>query len=413
MKRRVTPPEAARTEAPGTSTRPEPAAPAAPPASAQTVAPAASPASTEAVVSSEAVVSPEAVAPAEPAAPADDSAWNPVPTRTLVHALVRTDGTVDAGELYTVAGLLSMTDQQVRLCVKRLVAEGRFTHEGRGRKAVLRAVADPTGAIAPDAAHVGHAYRQDHGLAPWDGRWHLFAFAVPESCRARRGRGGGGRGPRRGAPGRRGGWRRGRARGRGGRAGGRRPGRWRVPRGPPRPALRDTLLHLGAAPLHGGLYAAAHPIAPLVEAQARHLGVPGQVTYLTSTDLRIGDVTEPRELAAVLWPLDEIAARHDRLAGFARGCLDRLGTPDDAERAGSPTAPERLTLAVQLAAAFTNAMRPDPLLPPELLPEPWPGAGARRLFATAWTALTTGPAPDSGPPLPRLFALYEDLTAYA
>ncbi|MGW1927511.1 hypothetical protein ACWCQ0_53955, partial [Streptomyces massasporeus] len=79
---------------------------------------------------------------ATPAAASDDSAWNPIPTRTLVHALVRTDGTVDAGELYAVAGLLSMTDQQVRLCVKRLVAEGRFTHEGRGRKAVLRAVAD-------------------------------------------------------------------------------------------------------------------------------------------------------------------------------------------------------------------------------------------------------------------------------
>ncbi|MFD9241614.1 PaaX family transcriptional regulator C-terminal domain-containing protein [Streptomyces sp. NPDC059556] len=371
MKHRVTPPEAARTEAPGESARPGPAGPAAPPASTETAAsprtvapagPGPSHASTETAASPEPA---EPAAPAAPAAPADDSAWNPVPTRTLVHALVRTDGTVDAGELYTVAGLLSMTDQQVRLCVKRLVAEGRFTHEGRGRKAVLRAVADPTGAIAPDAAHVGHAYRQDHGLAPWDGRWHLFAFAVPESARAAR------------------------------------------------DALRDTLLHLGAAPLHGGLYAAAHPIAPLVEAQARHLGVPGQVTYLTSTDLRIGDVAEPRELAAALWPLDEIAARHDRLADFARGCLDRLGIPDDAERAGSPTAPERLALAVQLAAAFTYAMRPDPLLPPELLPAPWPGAGARRLFATAWTALTTGPAPDSGPPLPRLFALYEDLPAYA
>ncbi|MCX5232151.1 PaaX family transcriptional regulator C-terminal domain-containing protein [Streptomyces sp. NBC_00233] len=303
---------------------------------------------------------------AQPASPADDSAWNPIPTRTLVHALVRTDGTVDAGELYTVAGLLSMTDQQVRLCVKRLVAEGRFTHEGRGRKAVLRAVADPTGAIAPDAAHVGHAYRQDHGLAPWDGRWHLFAFAVPESARAAR------------------------------------------------DALRDTLLHLGAAPLQGGLYAAANPIAPLVEAQAHHLGVPGQVTYLTSTDLRVGEVAEPRALAAALWPLDEIAARHDRLAAFARNCLGRLENPDEAERrAGSPTAPERLTLAVQLAAAFTYAMGPDPLLPPELLPAPWPGAGARQLFATAWTALTNPPGPDSGRSLPRLFALYEDLTASA
>ncbi|MEU2077558.1 PaaX family transcriptional regulator C-terminal domain-containing protein [Streptomyces sp. NPDC013489] len=359
MKRRVTPPEAARTDAAGRSARPEPAGPAAPTEAVPPAGPTAPPASTEGVVS------PEAVAPTEPAAPADDSAWNPIPTRTLVHALVRTDGTVDAGELYTVAGLLSMTDQQVRLCVKRLVSEGRFTHEGRGRKALLRAVADPTGAIAPDAAHVGLAYRQDHGLAPWDGRWHLFAFAVPESARAAR------------------------------------------------DALRDTLLHLGAAPLHGGLYAAAQPIAPLVEAQAWHLGVPGHVTYLTSTDLRIGDVAEPRELAAALWPLDEIAARHDRLAGFARGCLDRLRAPDDAARAGSPTTPERLTLAVQLAAAFTYAMEPDPLLPPELLPAPWPGVGARRLFATAWTALANSPAPDAGPPLPRLFALYEDLAAYA
>lgn len=142
-------------------------------------------------------------ASAEFSGASEDPAWNPIPTRTLVHALVRTDGTVDAGELYTVAGLLSMTDQQVRLCVKRLVAEGRFTHEGRGRKAVLRAVADPTGTIAPDAAHVRFAYRQDRGLDPWDGSWHLFAFAVPESARAAR------------------------------------------------DALRDTLLGLGAAPLQG------------------------------------------------------------------------------------------------------------------------------------------------------------------
>ncbi|WP_406080323.1 transcriptional regulator [Streptomyces zaomyceticus] len=312
---------------------------------------------------------PEASGIPGPEAPeaSDGSAtpWNTVSTRTLVHALVRTDGTVDAGELYTVAGLLSMSDQQVRLCVRRLVSEGRFTHEGRGRKAVLRAVADPTGSFAPDADHVRFAYRQDHGLAPWDGRWHLFAFAVPESARAAR------------------------------------------------DALRDTLLGLGATPLQGGLYAAANPVEPLVEARAHQLGVASQLTCLTSADLRIGELSEPRALAAALWPLDEIAARHDRLAVFARSSLDRLGRrePTDGEPTdGEPlTAPERLTLAVRLAAAFTYAMRPDPLLPPELLPRPWPGARARELFAAAWTVLTKSPAPESGSPLPRLFALYEDL----
>ncbi|MFI8434410.1 PaaX family transcriptional regulator C-terminal domain-containing protein [Streptomyces sp. NPDC079020] len=279
-----------------------------------------------------------------------------IPTRLLVHALVREDGTVDTGELYAVAGLLDMTDQQVRLCVKRLVAEGRFTQEGRGRKAVLRAVAaGATGAIAPDADHVRYAYRQDHGLAPWDGAWHLFAFAVPESRRTAR------------------------------------------------DALRETLLHLGAAPVQGGLYVSANPIAELVEAQAQHLGVLDSVTFLTSTDLRIGGTDDPRRLAAAIWPLDEIAARHERLAGFARASAGRLS------RGGGLSGAEQLTLAVELAAEFTRAMTPDPLLPPELLPQPWPGSLARRLAQECWTALRTLPTAEDAPTSPHcLFRIYGD-----
>ncbi|MER5986652.1 PaaX family transcriptional regulator C-terminal domain-containing protein [Streptomyces sp. NPDC001787] len=282
-----------------------------------------------------------------------------IPTRLLVHALVREDGTVDTGELYAVAGLLGMTDQQVRLCVKRLVTEGRFTQEGRGRKAVLRAVAaGATGAIAPDADHVRHAYRQDHGLAPWDGTWHLFAFAVPESRRTAR------------------------------------------------DALREALLHLGAAPVQGGLYVSANPIAELVEAHARHLGVLDSVTFLTSTDLRIGDTDDPRLLAAAIWPLDEIAGRHERLADFARASAGHLS------RAGSLSGTEQLTLAVELAAEFTRAMTPDPLLPPELLPRPWPGSRARRLAQECWTALRALPTAQDAPTSPlRLFRIYGDAIA--
>lgn len=280
-----------------------------------------------------------------------------VPTRLLVHALVREDGTVDAAELYDVAGLLGMTDQQVRLCVRRLVADGRFTQEGRGRKAVLRAVADPTGALAPDAEYVRHAYRQDAGQAPWDGVWHLFAFAVPESRRTLR------------------------------------------------DALRDTLLHLGAAPLQGGLYVTANPVAAIVEAHARHLGVLDSLTFLTSTDLRVGALTDPAALAAGLWPLDEVAARYERLTAFARHCLTR----PDAPAGGDGTASEatgRLATAVELAAEFTRAMDPDPLLPPELLPQPWPGTEARRLTADCWHHLR---GTDTGGPAGlRLFRLYGD-----
>ncbi|MFF9628625.1 PaaX family transcriptional regulator C-terminal domain-containing protein [Streptomyces fradiae] len=287
--------------------------------------------------------SPAGAPAAEPAAPQ-------IATRTLVFALVREDGTVDAGELYTVAGALGMTDQQVRLCLKRLVAEGRFTQEGRGRKAVLRATADPTGAVAPDVEYVRHAYRQDRGLAPWDGTWHLLAFAIPETSRQARDN------------------------------------------------LRDTLLHLGAAPLQGGLYVSANAIGESVEAHARHLGVLPSLTRLTSRDLRVGDETDPARLAALLWPLQRIADRHEALAALATARLARLSGPD------RPTDTERLTYAIELAASFTTAMEPDPLLPPELLPRPWPGARARALAARCWEAL--GDAGGQGPDRPRLFRLF-------
>ncbi|MCX5196120.1 transcriptional regulator [Streptomyces sp. NBC_00249] len=269
--------------------------------------------------------------------PTDPAPVSGVPTRLVVHALVREDGTVDGGELYEVAGALGMSDQQVRLCVKRLVAEGRFTQEGRGRRAVLRLTA-PGAPPLPEVEFVRHAYRQDRGLEPWDGVWHLFAFAVPESARAAR------------------------------------------------DALRDTLTALGAAPVQGGLYATPNAIGPYVRARAAELGVTTGLTCLTSRDLAVGGADGPARLAARLWPLEEIAGRYEALRALAEG-----------PGAG-------LAHAVSLAAAFSEAMRPDPLLPPELLPQPWPGTTARTAATTAWTRLRAAAPPDA----PKIFRLYAE-----
>ncbi|MEU2587251.1 PaaX family transcriptional regulator C-terminal domain-containing protein [Streptomyces avermitilis] len=276
-----------------------------------------------------------------------------IPTRMLVHALIREDGTVRADELYTVANTLGMSDQQVRLCVKRLVAEGRFTHEGRGRKAELHATADTMRALTPNADFLRHAFQQDAGLAPWDGVWHLAAFAVPESARTAR------------------------------------------------DSLRETLVHLGGASLQGGLYVCANTWEPYVEEAARRLGAHDALTLLTTTDLRRGATQEPAELARHLWPLQEIAERYHRLSRLARPRLAGLTGPDRL----SPSA--LLTIAVELAAELTRAMEPDPLLPPQLLPQPWPGTQTRALIARCWSALhhrEHGDAP------PVLFRLYADIT---
>ncbi|MFF9318413.1 hypothetical protein ACF1BP_03865 [Streptomyces sp. NPDC014735] len=56
-------------------------------------------------------------------------------------------------------------------------------------------------------------------------------------------------------------------------------------------------------------------------------------------------------------------------------------------------------------------MEPDPLLPPEPLPHPWPGSRARALTATCWSRLLDA-RPESGASsvqLPRLFRPYGDV----
>ncbi|MEU5696539.1 PaaX family transcriptional regulator C-terminal domain-containing protein [Actinosynnema sp. NPDC020468] len=277
-----------------------------------------------------------------------------VPTRTVVEALVRPDGVVRGHELYEVAGKLGMTDQQVRLCVKRMVAEGRFSQEGRGRSAVLRMTPEAMRAAEPDVEFVRFMYRQDAGEIPWDGVWHLVAFAVPESRRSAR------------------------------------------------DGLRDALIRFGGAALHTGLYVSPHDWEELVEGEAEHLGVEEHVTYLTTSDLRVGGEADPAVLAPGLWPLEEIARRHRRLADVASSRLRRLTS-------GEPlTRTDLLRIAVELAAEFTRAVEPDPLLPPVMLPDPWVGGQARTLVARCWRTLA-----ESTEDAPALFRLYDELPEHA
>lgn len=269
-----------------------------------------------------------------------------IPTRSLVESMIREDATIDAGELYDVAAALGMTDQQVRLCIKRVVAEGLFTHEGRGRKALLRATEDTRAVLAPELEYLRLMYAQDRGRASWDGVWHVAAFAVPETDRTAR------------------------------------------------DAMRNTIVELGGAPIQGGLYASAHPWEERIRSAAGELDIAGSLTTFSTRDLTVGACTAARELAAHLWPLDRIAAGHERLLGIAEHVRSALPTAQETER---------VTLAIALAAEFDRAHNPDPLLPPELLPQPWIGASARAVVAECWAALDAAPLP----PI-RLFRWYAD-----
>jgi phenylacetic acid degradation operon negative regulatory protein len=260
----------------------------------------------------------------------------PIPTRALVLGMVHADGTLRADELYDVADACGLTSEQVRLCLRRLQSDGVLTGSGRGRRAVFRTEQAEAG-ILPDLELVHLAFRQDAGEAPWDGHWHLVALGIPESVRGARDR------------------------------------------------LREELVLLGGAPLGGGLYVSPHPWDSMVASVAQTLGVGEYLTMIRADRLSHEEVSAPADLATRLWDLDAVAAGYREFTAT----LDSVGaSPDDSDD---------LVAAVRVAVAFTRAIEPDPLLPPELLPPDFPGRAARARLLDL-----LGTMPDPGPNPPRL-----------
>ena len=253
-----------------------------------------------------------------------------IPTRVLVLGMAREDGTIVSEEVLPVAEACRQTPEQVRSCLRRLVREGLFTREGRGRSAQYRATEAGLKALGANIERHRLAYVQDHAGRGWDRKWHVVAFAIPETRRSGR------------------------------------------------DAFRDRLLALGGAAIANGLYVSPHRWEKDVAAEAERLDVRDTVTYASTDDLAVGGVSDPRELARKLWPIDELSTRYERFVNHYKGVPDSL----DAMRARH----ERLADAVFLPGAlsvtveFTEIFGDDPLLPPELLPRPWPGRAARELL---------------------------------
>jgi phenylacetic acid degradation operon negative regulatory protein len=254
-----------------------------------------------------------------------------IPTRILVFGMGRPDGTVHAAEVYPVAEACGQTHEQVRSCLRRLVSDGVFTRRGEGRNAVYEATEAGRAMWSGSLDRHRLAWGQDRAGRGWDRRWHLVGFAVPESRR------------------------------------------------PARDGFRDHLLQLGGAPIQSGLYVSANPWDEEVRAAADRRHLADLVTTATTDTLDVGGERDPKALAGRLWDIDGVAARYERFVA------DYADVPDALARMRERR--ERLTDAEFMAGAlaavvdFQSCFQLDPLLPPELLPRPWPGRAARELLA--------------------------------
>lgn len=93
-------------------------------------------------------------------------------------------------------------------------------------------------------------------------------------------------------------------------------------------------------------------------------------------------------------PLDAEALRgfvaaHWSLAPQAAAYVELIARFAPAE-GSRPPPPEALALRLLLVHRFRRVFLADPRLPPEVLPEDWPGFAARRLFSRLYLALTPG-----------------------
>ena len=241
--------------------------------------------------------------------------------------------------------------------MRRLISEGIFEREGEGRDAVFRATAAGRSLLGVTQQRHLLAYAQDAAGRGWDRRWRLVSFAIPESQRSAR------------------------------------------------DAFRDHLLALGGAGIQPGVYVSPHHWEDDIPAEVDRLGIAEHVTLASTDDLRVGGTTDPRQIVAELWPLDDLGEavpvvhRHlSRRAGTARGDATagrahrRARLPG---RRAAPGDPVQLVLRVRPAAA-TRAAAP-PLAGPG-------GAGAARQVPQARRARPRGQGRTSA--VPRLRRRY-------
>lgn len=256
-----------------------------------------------------------------------------IPTRVLVMGMAHENGTILSDELLPVAEACGLTADQVRSCLRRLVGEGLFVRQGTGRATTFAATTQGMAALGTAVERTRLAYVQDAAGRGWDRQWRLVAFAVPEKERAAR------------------------------------------------DAFRDHLIELGGAAIQGGLYVSPHPWHKDAAAEAERLGIAESVTYATTDDLDVGGEHDPRRLASTLWPVADLAKAYERFNARHEHIPDLL--VDMRSRKQHLPDSAFLPAALAMTVAYDECASRDPLLPPELLPRPWPGRHARELLMSS------------------------------
>ena len=142
---------------------------------------------------------------------------------------------------------------------------------------------------------------------------------------------------------------------------------------PTRASLRKELSWEGYAMIAQGIY--GHPVAgpDVIEDLLTRLKVQGKLLVVRATELAGVSGRPLRELAAEGWDLSAV------VQGY-RGFIDQFNPLLALLQQGGPLAPQQaFMIRTLLIHAYRRVQLHDPMLPVELLPDPWPGSEAYAL----------------------------------
>jgi phenylacetic acid degradation operon negative regulatory protein len=218
-----------------------------------------------------------------------------------------------------------VTPVGARAALSRLARRGLLESSKVGRRTYYGLTGRTAAVIADGARRI---FSFGTGSRSWSGQWTVAAFSIPEEQRDLR------------------------------------------------HALRSRLRWLGFAPLYDGVWVTAGDEAAAATAALKELEI-GMATVMTAV-VAPGSPLSGDPLAA--WDLGGLRRRYQEFVGKYGPLLERIG-------AGEVGASEALVARTAVMHEWRNFPNLDPDLPPELLPQPWPRAEARRVFAEDYNGL--------------------------
>lgn len=247
--------------------------------------------------------------------------------------LLHRPGPVWVGSILALLAPLEVSTTAARTTLSRMCAEGWFTTERQGRRSFYELTARGRRLLEEGEERIHHP----RWGRPWDGRWLLVTYSVPEQERHLRDR------------------------------------------------FRDRLLWLGFGSLGNGLWISPHAVAGEVRREAEALGLAGYAEIFTADHL---GCSEPEALVSRCWDLERINAWYEEFVGRHVADYRALRTARErGDGTGGITSEEAFVRRFRLIHEYREFPLLDPNLPQHLLPKGWAGECAAVFFESYYEAL--------------------------